>query len=664
MCGIAGFFACGTDPAMHERIIGEMLSTIVHRGPDEIGYYLDDHAALGCVRLGIIDLANGSQPMGDASQRYWIAYNGEVYNYLELRRELADLGCRFRTGSDTEVVQQAWIEWGFAALARLNGGYAFCIYDALERSITLVRDRFGKRPLFYAQHHAGWLFASEMKAFSVFPGWRFAWDADALRSVFACWTPLPDDGCYQGVRQVLPGCCVRFCDGQVTQQRYWRPDPAAAPFPGSRQEAEETIRSLLADSVRLRLRSDVEVATYLSGGIDSAAVTCLAQEQAGQRIHSFSVSFADPDFDESAYQRRLSEALGTSHHVLTIEPGDIARSFPAALLQAEIPVFRTAFVPLHLLSAKVREHGIKVVLTGEGADEAFLGYDIFKEAWLLQHWATMSAEQRSDFVAAMYPYLKHFSKANARLLVPLYERQAQLAEHWSLSHATRFANSALAGRLLQAGSGGEARLQRHLAVQHPAFLDWSSVQRGQLIELATLLPGYLLSTQGDRATLAHGVENRCPFLDYRLFEFAASLPVELRLEHGLREKQILKSAFAEHLPPEIAARPKQPYRAPDAPAFLGQAGQVDEVDAALHPAELATIEVLDLGTSLRFLDMIRRKPPDRLSQAENQAFVLLLSLSLLNRSFVCQGHDFRQPRWHLLPRTIHDRRSLKPWPGC
>jgi len=663
MCGIAGFFACGTDPAMHEQIIGEMLSTIIHRGPDEMGYYLDDHATLGSVRLSIIDLSTGSQPMGDASQRYWIAYNGEVYNYLELRRELADLGCHFRTSSDTEVVLQAWIEWGFAALARLNGGYAFCIYDALDRSVTLVRDRFGKRPLFYAQHRAGWLFASEMKAFSVFPGWRFAWDADALRSVFACWTPLPDDGCYQGVQQVLPGCCVRFCDGQVTQQRYWRPELAAAPFSGSRQEAEENIRSLLADSVRLRLRSDVEVATYLSGGIDSAAVTCLAQEQAGRRIHSFSVSFAEPEFDESAHQKTLSEALGTSHHVLAIKPGDIARGFPAALRHAEIPVFRTAFVPLQLLSATVREHGIKVVLTGEGADEAFLGYDIFKEAWLLQHWATMDAEQRSDFVAAMYPYLKHFSKANARFLVPLYERQAQHAEHWSLSHATRFANSALAGRLLKTGSGGEARLQRHLVAQHAEFMTWSAVLRGQFIELTTLLPGYLLSTQGDRATLAHGVENRCPFLDYRLFEFAASLPVELRLEHGLREKQVLKSAFANRLPPEIAARPKQPYRAPDASAFLDQAGQVDEIDAALLPAELATIEALDLETSLRFLDMIRRKPPDRLSQAENQAFVLLLSLSLLNRSFVCQGHDFRQPGLRLWPRTIHDRRSLKPSPG-
>ena len=179
-----------------------------------------------------------------------------------------------------------------------------------------------------------------------------------------------------------------------------------------------------------------------------------------------------------------------------------------------------------------------------------------------------------------------------------------------------------------------------------------------MIELTTLLPGYLLSTQGDRATLAHGVENRCPFLDYRLFEFAASLPVELRLENGLREKQILKSAFADRLPPEIAARPKQPYRAPDAPAFLGQASQIDEIDAALAPGELATIEMLDLETSLRFLDMIRRKPPDRLSQAENQAFVLLLSLSLLNRSFVCRKHDFRQPGRRLLPCTIHDRRSL------
>lgn len=657
MCGIAGFYNSERHPGEHETIVRDMLSTILFRGPDEIGYYINDTVGFGTTRLSIIDLSTGSQPICDATERYWIAYNGEVYNYVELRRELEACGREFRTGSDTEVVLQAWIEWGFDSLAKLNGGYAFCIYDSHENSIALVRDRFGKRPLFYA--HAGdtLLFSSEMKAFASWPGWSYSWDPAALQTVFSCWTPLPSQGCYQDVSQVMPGCCLFVNGSKIEQKRYWQPDLNPPPFNGSKAEGAEQIRKLLTDSVRLRLRSDVEVGTYLSGGIDSAIVTRLAQNFTDKQIHTFSVAFESDEFDESGYQTRLSQSLGTNHHVVNIVQDDIARVFPAALDHCEIPVFRTAFVPLFMLSNAVRQAGIKVVLTGEGADEGFLGYDIFKEAYLLQRWGELAAQERSDFITGMYPYLKHFTAANARFLVPTYDRHAGDSQRWSLSHSLRFANSALSARLLRTGTGGEERLLQYMEGEYPSFFTLDAVKRGQMLELQTLLAGYLLSSQGDRATLGHSVENRCPFLDYRVFEFAASLPLSMRLEQGLREKQILKDAFASMLPSEISERSKQPYRAPDAVSFLASASKFDYINDALSAEELGKIDVLDQETCLRFVELIRSKAHDKISQSENQAFVLLLSLSLLNHAFVKHGRDFRHARVHSLPCTIYDRRT-------
>ncbi|MBY0546074.1 MAG: asparagine synthase (glutamine-hydrolyzing) [Candidatus Obscuribacterales bacterium] len=657
MCGIAGFFNSERYPGEHETIVRDMLSTILFRGPDEIGYYINDTVGFGTTRLSIIDLSTGSQPICDETERYWIAYNGEVYNYVELRRELEACGRKFRTGSDTEVVLQAWIEWGFDSLARFNGGYAFCIYDAQENSIVLVRDRFGKRPLFYAKTGETVLFASEMKAFGSWPGWSYSWDAAALQTVFSCWTPLPSDGCYQDVKQVLPGCCVFVSGAKIEQKRYWQPDLSPRPFTGTKREAEEQIRNLLTESVRLRLRSDVEVGTYLSGGIDSAIVTKLAQNFTDKQIHTFSVAFESDEFDESGYQTRLSESLGTRHHVVKVVQDDIARNFPAALDHCEIPVFRTAFVPLFMLSNAVQKAGIKVVLTGEGADECFLGYDIFKEAHLLRSWSEMSAPDRGEFISGMYPYLKHFTAANARFLVPIYERHADDSMRWSLSHSLRFANSALSARLLRTGVGGEERLLQHMQSEHHGFFQWDAVQRGQMLEFETLLSGYLLSSQGDRSTLGNSVENRCPFLDYRVLEFAASLPLSMRLENGLKEKQILKDAFASMLPSEISARSKQPYRAPDAVSFLASTAKFDYIDDALSADELRKIDVLDQDTCLRFVELMRSKAHDKISQSENQAFVLLLSLSLLNYALVRHGRDFRNARVHSVPCTVYDRRS-------
>jgi len=639
MCGIAGFFRPQLAAEHCVPALEGMLAAIAPRGPDECGWFLDAHCGLGATRLSIIDLAGGTQPISDPSGRWWIAYNGEVYNFVELRDELAARGVEFRTRSDTEVVLQAWIAWGPAALPRLNGGFAFAIYDSAERSLVLVRDRFGKRPLFYAQHAGTLLFGSEMKCFLAWPGWRFRWDEAQLATLFATWTPLPRDSCFREVRQVLPGAALHVdADGHLREQTYAVTDFAPPPWPGTRDEAVRETARRLSDSVRIRLRSDVEVGTYLSGGLDSSIVTALALEHGPSRIHSFSVSFADAEFDESPFQQTVSRALGTQHHVVQVTREAIAASFPEALLHAELPVFRSAFVPMFLLSAAVREQGIKVVLTGEGADEAFFGYDIFKETHLLANWPRLAPAERASRLGGIYSWLPHFTAANLGPLLGVYERYAGMTDAWAISHAMRFNNSALARRLLAGTDAGTERLVALVENRYPGFRGWPPLRQAQALEFDTLLAGYLLATQGDRACFGHGVENRCPFLDKDVVALALALPIDWHLEEGMREKAMLKRAFAGRLPQTVLDRPKQPYRAPDATCFLGDAPP-DYVEAVLSATDLAKMPFLDTATASKLVAKLRRSAAAAISPRENQAFMLLLSLSLLNAAVVERSRD-------------------------
>jgi asparagine synthase (glutamine-hydrolysing) len=610
-----------------------MLAFIEHRGPDEMGYVLADDSGLGTARLSIIDIAHGQQPLGSADERYWISYNGEVYNYVELRDELEALGVRFVTRTDTEVVLQAWIRWGEQGLARLNGGFAFAIYDNLERKLVLVRDRFGKRPLYVARHRGGLLFASEMKCFLGWEDFGFRFDKSAVEDTFTFWTPLPRQTPFAGIEQVPPGHAWVVTDDGVSERAYASPSFGGAAFDGTEAEAIEHTRELLTDAVRLRLRSDVEVATYLSGGLDSAITTFLAGKLSPHTLNTFSVAFEDPAFNEESWQLELSEHLNTRHRFIKVGNREIADSFADAMWHAEVPVFRTAFVPLYVLSKLVRDSGIKVVLTGEGADEAFLGYDVFREALLLVDWNQLSEAQKAERVSRLYPYLEHFKPENTRALVGVYERVLAKGANEFLAHELRFSNSGMALRLL--GSAPDASLRRLAEVMGavPDLRRWSPVERSQWLEYTTLLAGYLLSTQGDRMAMAHSVENRCPFLDYRLVDHALSLPIELRLRDRVDEKWILKRAFQDDLPAFLRTKPKQPYRAPDAQVFIGDSMPAF-VESVLSRTELGKLDFVDLEFCSRFVDKVAKTRPNQISPRENQAFMLLLSLALIDRDFV------------------------------
>jgi len=627
-----------------------MACLIGHRGPDEFGYFIDNHAALAAVRLSIIDIEHGHQPMADPSGRYWIVFNGEIYNYIEIGRELQQRGHRFETRCDTEVALHAWMEWGEDAPARFDGGFAFVIYDRAERTACLVRDRFGKRPLFYRARGDALMFGSEMKAFLAREDFRFRWDAAGLAALFAKWTPVGAETPFEGVLQVPAGTIVRASGSTIVRRTYARfpvrLEPAAADF----EESARMTASLLRESVRMRLRSDVEVGVLLSGGLDSTVITRLIHDEQPQRLRSFSISFSDPLFDESADQACVVEAFGLTHSSLRISGADVANAFESALWHAEMPQFRTAFVPMFLLSRFIRNEGIKVVLSGEGADEVFLGYDIFKETRLRDSWDSLDAAARRDRIRRMYPYLPHFSDANIRAIEALFGRSSGGSNYGCFSsHSWRLENARFALRLLRSDIDGLEGL-RTAAAAVAEFESLSPVRKAQWIEFHTLLQGYLLSSQGDRMMFAHGVEPRCPFLSPAVVSYAAGLPENYLVSVDDDEKHVLKRAFEEKLPRRILQKPKQPYRAPDAASFFaaeekGAGRFVDWVEDMLDGQNLRDIEPLNAEAASLLVAKLRRTRKDGISPREDQAFVLLVSLCALNRQFIRgQGSSMAGPR--------------------
>lgn len=629
MCGIAGFFHPALSAEAFPDVLLGMLQYIAHRGPDATGYVVDEHCGLGSTRLSIIDIAAGIQPLSDATERYWLCYNGEIYNYLELKAELEALGCPFKTHSDSEVLLQAWIYWGSDCLHRLNGSFAFALYDRHEDELVLARDRYGKRPLFYTPHGQGLLFASEMKAFLAFPGFVFEQDPQQLASIAATWTPLPEQTGFHGIHNLAMGHWLRIRAGSTETRPYTKLDFQAQIKVADEAEAQMLIRQSLRDSVALRLRSDVEVGIYLSGGIDSAIIALLAGEFSHHPLSTFSVEFADQQYDESAQQQEIASLLGSRHHPLRITHRDIVDHFPAAAWHAEIPAFRSAFVPMYLLSAQTRAAGIKVVLSGEGADEAFLGYDLFKEVMLRRQWTALAEDQRRTQLARLYPHLEHYGPQDIAALTGLYQQFAEEHLPGLFSHELRFQNGRFAARLIK-NAGDPFQAISTLVATTQGYADMTPVHQAQWLEFKTLLAGYLLSTQGERMSLAHGVENRCPFLDPAVINLANS--VNLRFDDGFEEKRLLRQAFATQLPQSIVHKRKFPYRAPDSAAFADC--RPDYLELLLSTDEIAKISFLD-GKFVRALTKkIMTSAPSEISTKENQAFIFLLCLVFQHRYFV------------------------------
>ncbi|MDY6954118.1 MAG: asparagine synthase (glutamine-hydrolyzing), partial [Thermodesulfobacteriota bacterium] len=413
MCGIAGIIDFTSGPP-DERLLRRMLGLIRHRGPDACGIYRDNAAGLAHTRLSIIDLSSGDQPIHNEDKTLWIIFNGEIFNYPELRQALEAQGHRFYTRSDTEVLVHLYEEHGPACLHLLNGQFALALWDRRKEELFLARDRLGIRPLFYALHHRRLVFASEIKALMADRHMERALDTEALSDVFTCWAPLGALTPFKKVRQLLPGHYASFSTAGMEIQSYWRP-PFSAPGPSHRSldAWTEELTGLLHDAARIRLRADVPVGAYLSGGLDSTYISSLVKGAFNNRLCTFSVGFTDGRFDETPFQKRAVQALGTDHRSVQCSEEDIGELFPRVIWHTETPILRTAPVPLFRLSGLVRENHFKVVLTGEGADEVFCGYNIFKEDKVRRFWARQPhSKLRPRLLERLYPYV--FSQGNSR----------------------------------------------------------------------------------------------------------------------------------------------------------------------------------------------------------------------------------------------------------
>jgi asparagine synthase (glutamine-hydrolysing) len=656
MCGIVGLWHWTDRNDDVPATIRGMLAQIRHRGPDEMGLYARDGVGLGTARLSIIDIPGGHQPMLDPARRFCLVYNGEIYNYIELRRTLEAEGYVFETRSDTEVLLRAWMAWGSGSLARFNGMFAFALYDRALDSLVLARDRFGKRPLYYRSASGRLTFASELKSFLAVPGFDFTMDPESLASIYRIWVPLPAATGFRDIQQVPPGCLLTVsAQKPPIIERYYDLPLAQRSSQCDFAAAAEDARARLDASVSLRLRSDVEVGTYLSGGIDSAIVTALAVRHASRTVRTFSVGFEDLAFDESPAQDVMSDHLGTRNERLVISSSDIATAFPDAVRHAETPVFRTALTPMYLLSRKVQEAGIKVVLTGEGADEVFLGYDIFKETALrVRLNAGYDDAEARRLIDTLYFYESHLHAGQTSALFALFRQFGDQHDDPLFSHQLRFHNSSFSTRLLRDSFSDPLRSLRHwMDEEIPSWRDWTPLARAQWLEFRTLLAGYLLSSQGDRASMAHSVETRCPFLDPDIVAWAGKLPADFLFHPSGEEKHILRAAFRDLLPPSIADRPKQPYRSPDLTAFRD--ARPDYLESVLSDAELRSIGFLDTNFASK---LIRKVLGDQgpASPREGQTFVLLLSTVLLYR-FFCRREALVSDRIDDLLTTTLDERT-------
>ena len=630
MCGLAGI-ARRRPEGVSAEVLQRMAAAIRHRGPDGSGLHADEWVGLASVRLSVIDLARGAQPMANEDGSVFVVYNGEIFNHGALRGELEARGHRFRTRSDTEVLVHAWEQWGERLLERLNGQFAFAIYDRRARSLFLARDRFGILPLFYTERNGDLYFASEVKALLASGEVEAALDPAGLDEVFTFWAARPPRTPFRGIHALEPGCCARWQGGRLTRRRYYAPAyPHEAAEPA---DALEALDELMRSAVRLRLQADVPVGGYLSGGLDSSIVCALAAAGSPHRLRTFSVTFDDPRLDESAYQQTVAAAVRSRHAVQRIGAGDIARVFPDVVRHAETPLVRTAPAPLYLLSRMVRDGGIKVVLSGEGSDEVFLGYDLFKEtAVRLLCWRRPQSQWAPRLLDGLYPDVA--PEARKGEFWRRYFLAAGGPDDPLFSHLPRFQ---LTGRIKDFYSAEFRDSLVHfdplaeLRAALPAeFLAWPPLARAAYLEVTTLLSPYLLSSQGDRMAMAHGVEARVPYLDHRLFEFAAALPARSKLR-GLREKDVLRRWAKGLLPPAVAARRKQAYRAPDVPAFF--AGRPPEyVEALLEGGSLARTGVFDPRA---VAGLVRRCRTGRAAGfRENQALVAILSTELWHREFI------------------------------
>jgi asparagine synthase (glutamine-hydrolysing) len=634
MCGIAGIIG-SSDSNKRRVLVNKMLSRMSYRGPDDCGIYHSSKATMGNIRLSIIDLTGGQQPISDPSGRYWIVYNGEIFNYIELRKDLINKGHTFKTSTDTEVIVHLYSLYGAECLKLLNGQFTFAVWDKVKEELFIARDRVGIRPFFYHYKNGVFTFASEIKSIFENPDVEKILSYKGLQQVYTFWACITPNTVFNGINELSPGHYLILNKSGLTIKKFWELSFSGVENNLNLNDWVEKFHELFTDAVRIRLRADVEVAAYLSGGIDSSATVSYIKNIEPDILNTFSIRFDEKDFDESQYQADAISYFKTNHKSIVCDYYGIAKRFPDVVWHSETPMTRTAPAPMMFLSQLVHENNIKVVITGEGADEIIAGYDIFKENEVRRFWAREPESKfRPLLLTKLNPYLPQMRNANPKILKIFYGYKLEDTSNPYYSHLLRWNNGRqitrfLTGEVLNQNNGYDPLTEMDRILPDD-FSSWDSLSQAQWIEITVFMSGYLLSTQGDRMAMANSVEGRFPFLDYRLIEFFSKVPSDLKLK-GLKEKYLLKKLVKDKIPDSILYRAKQPYRAPITSAFFSD--DTPEYFKEMLSAEyLNKVGIFDAGLVATLLNKIQNTKQG--SETENMAITAILSTQLLHHQFI------------------------------
>lgn len=638
MCGIAGIYNYKS-PIEHSNEINvkRMLSVIDHRGPDESGVYINTNIGLGSVRLSIIDLASGQQPMPDISKRYWIVYNGELFNYKELKVDLEKKGIKFNTNSDTEVVIQMYATYGVDCLKQFNGQFAFCIWDKIKDELFIARDRVGIRPLFYWYEKQMFAFCSEIKGLLTLDQIQRKINPDGLSQIFTFWSALSPTTPFENIFELQPGHFMLVNKHEKKINRYWslefQPEQSKQNFKIA--DCTDELFDLLNDAVKIRLRADVPVGAYLSGGLDSSLTTALISKINPNNLNTFSISFDEESYDETKYQHEVSQYLNTNHSSFFCTSDDILENFSKTIWHTEYPILRTSPTPMYLLSKKVHENNIKVVITGEGADEILGGYNIFKEAKVRRFWANQpDSKTRPKLLSKLYPYLPQLKDSSDFSLKMFFGYKLTDTDNPFYSHLLRWHNTSRLKSFFNNDFSESIQSKDHLTeIQEllpKNYNDWSLLSKSQYLETSIFMSEYLLSSQGDRMAMANSVEGRYPFLDYRVIEYCSGLPDNFKL-NGLNEKYILKRLSSGRIPDTITKRSKQAYRAPISNSFFSSNG-IKFITELLSENSIKNNGIFD-SNKVRAL-ILKLKKQSTISEIDQMAITGIVSTQILVEQFI------------------------------
>ena len=569
MCGIVGMVNLD-GRAAEGPLLARMNEAILHRGPDEDGAYLKGHVGLAMRRLAIIDLSGGQQPISNEEGTAWIVYNGEVYNYREVKRELEARGHRFHTDCDTEVVLHAYLEYGEDAPKHLRGMFAFAIWDERKQELFVARDRVGKKPLLYAKTADTFVFGSEFKALLLHPSVSREIDRAALDDylTFMC-VPAPQTA-YRDIRKLEPGHTLTLTkDGQVSTRRYWEPD-FSKKVKLSEEEAGERALELLREAVRVRLMSEVPLGAFLSGGIDSSAVVALMAEESSTPVKTFSIGFEEQDFSELHHARRVAERVGAEHHEFVVRP-DAMEVLPTLVEHYGEPYADSSAIPTYYVSRETRRH-VTVALNGDGGDECFAGYERYAAMRLSERYRRLPGVLRERVIRRALELLpiSEVKPSRARK-VRRFLRAASLPPVERYLHWVSITQRDTKDELYSDEFREEVGQRDAAAWLRPWFKRANGagvVDAALLADTMTYLPNDLL-VKVDIASMANSLEARSPFLDHHVIEFAASLPENLKLR-GLTTKYILKKTLQKLLPSENLTRGKMGFGVPIGHWFRGQ----------------------------------------------------------------------------------------------